>query len=306
MTVDELVTRLEGLRKDKAQGPEKPYKPLLFAAVLVLIAKGKIPTPNIVLDGALQSVFQQLMDDLYPEWPNKADARLPFRHLENDGIWHLIPAEGVSMLDAARSLGATAREILKHVVFAKIDADVFNALSSSNAAWLKALAAVSRQLPPGAIDRIINLVGENPPGLGVRPEEPAVWLTERALEESLVRNWRSTPFAKLGVELARRETDGLPGRQVLTPVNSIDLLGFQPSVKMWWVIELKRGRSSDAVVGQVSRYLGWISSTRLSHGQDAVGAIVAGKADLKLKHAVRANPRLSLWVYDDQLKISKV
>src|SRR3990172_8079118 len=31
-----------------------------------------------------------------------------------------------------------------------------------------------------------------------------------------------------GVELARRETHGWPCRQVFTPVNAIDLLGFEP------------------------------------------------------------------------------
>lgn len=58
------------------------------------------------------------------------------------------------------------------------------------------------------------------------------------------------------MELSRRETHGWPGRQVFTPVNSIDLLGFESAARRWWVFKLKRGRSADAVVGQVSRYMG--------------------------------------------------
>lgn len=56
-----------------------------------------------------------------------------------------------------------------------------------------------------------------------------------------------------------------------------------------------------AVVGQVSRYLGWIQSER--KGERAVGAIIARDADPKLRYAVQANDRLSLWRFDDELRV---
>jgi RecB family endonuclease NucS len=69
---------------------------------------------------------------------------------------------------------------------------------------------------------------------------------------------------------------------VFTPVNSIDLLGFESKARCWWVFELKRGRSADRVAGQVSRYLGWIGEERQGNRESSVGAIIVRKADPKL------------------------
>lgn len=93
---------------------------------------------------------------------------------------------------------------------------------------------------------------------------------------------------------------------MLTPVNAIDLLGFQPQEKCWWVFELKRGRPPDRVVGQVSRYLGCVLRERSGQGERAVGAIIARRVDPKLRYAAHANPLLSLWEYDDDLRLRPV
>ncbi len=131
-------------------------------------------------------------------------------------------------------------------------------------------------------------------------------VSERALEVHLEQHWGEAPFARAGVDLARREAHGWPCRQVFTPVNSIDLLGFESKARRWWVFELKRGRSADRVVGQVSRYLGWIGEERRGNRESAVGAIIVRKADPKLGYAVNANERLSLWEFDEQLQVKRV
>jgi hypothetical protein len=85
-------------------------------------------------------------------------------------------------------------------------------------------------------------------------------VTGEALEQHLQDHWDATEFAELGIELANEEEHGFPGRQVLTPRNTIDLLGYRRAAREWWVFELKKGRSSDAVVGEVQRYMGWMSA----------------------------------------------
>ena len=40
-------------------------------------------------------------------------------------------------------------------------------------------------------------------------------------------------------------------------------------------------------------------------GETATGAIVARDADRKLRYAVRANQRLTLWTWDDELTVSR-
>lgn len=60
-------------------------------------------------------------------------------------------------------------------------------------------------------------------------------ITERALEEHLQRHWERTEFARLGIALANPDKHGWPCRQVLTPRNTIDLLGYREAANEWWV-----------------------------------------------------------------------
>ncbi len=83
-------------------------------------------------------------------------------------------------------------------------------------------------------------------------------------------------------------------------------MGFRAKSREWWVFELKRGRPTDAVIGQVSRYMSWIAEERKRHRETSVGAIIARKADRKPLCAARANPRLSVWDFDNDLKLREI
>ncbi len=52
LSFDEFCSRLEQVRLDRSGRLVKPYKPLLVAAVVILIHKGKHPSRNVFLDGA--------------------------------------------------------------------------------------------------------------------------------------------------------------------------------------------------------------------------------------------------------------
>lgn len=309
MDFDEFCRRLENLRIDQAKPPPKPYKPLLLAAVVVLIAKGKIRSREILLDGGLRSAFKQLLAVSYPDWPYRADVKYPFRHLENDGIWTLHPIEeALERYVTARAAGAPAQALLAHVACARLDERVFETLAASADARQRVLSIVLGRygLPARTAELVRHVLGNAATIDAPRDATAEADWSERVIEEYLVEHWRSTPFARMGVALSRPERDGLPARQVLTPVNAIDLLGFQPAARMWWVFELKRGRPADAVVGQISRYLGWIAEHGRGRGQTAHGVILAGGADHKLTYAVRAHERLSLWTYDAAIELTQV
>jgi hypothetical protein len=96
------------------------------------------------------------------------------------------------------------------------------------------------------------------------------------------------------------------GRQILTEVNAIDLLGYRPTEKEWWVIELKRGCRGDAAVGQVSRYLRWVDRHLAAKQDRVVGAIVAHTAGARLRYAIESNPKLSLWVWEPNVIVRRV
>ncbi|MEI7705058.1 MAG: hypothetical protein WCK73_10730 [Deltaproteobacteria bacterium] len=308
LSFEDFCKRLESLRVDRSGGLPKPYKPILVAAVVILTHKGKQIDRNVLLDGALRSAFQQLLDLLFPEWPTKAKPEYPFRHLENDGIWKLVPIEGASAeLRAAKASHAEAWDVLRHVRCAQLDEEIFARLAADPAARTRVIQILGANYFPGnTTKRLWDFLGEDLPGPVVPVAAEGTSFTERALEEHLENHWHETPFARSGVELSRRETHGWPGRQVFTPVNSIDLLGFESAARRWWVFELKRGRSADAVVGQVSRYMGWIGEERRGSKESAVGAIIVKKADPKLRYAVKANERLSLWEFDERLEVRQV
>jgi hypothetical protein len=310
MSFDEFCERVQHLRRDRAGGIVKPYKPLLIAAVVLLIQKRKITNPSVLLDGGLRSAFVQLLDALFPSWPYSAKAEYPFRHLENDGVWKLVPIEGASdELRAARDAKAEAWDVLRHVRCAQLDPEVFACLVRRFDARVRVLQILwETYFPPDAALKLMRFMtyGEEDRA-GTRPlTANGQGFTEKALEEHLEQHWDETPFAAMGIELATRERHGFAGRQVFTPVNAIDLLGFRKQSREWWIFELKRDRPSDAVVGQVSRYLSWVAEERRSHRETTVGAIIARRADRKLLYAARANPRLSVWEFDDDLVLHPV
>src|SRR5437667_2823980 len=110
--VDEFLSRLRHLRLDRSKGVAKPYKPLLLAAVVLLIGKGKLRSPDIALDGGIVSAFRQLLSRLFPDWNLGRSAEYPFRHLETDGVWTLIAKPGeVENLEAARGMHEGARRL---------------------------------------------------------------------------------------------------------------------------------------------------------------------------------------------------
>jgi hypothetical protein len=306
LTFETFCERLGNLRQDRSDGLVKPYKPVLLAAVVILIHKGKQPNRSVFLDGGLRSAFHQLLAALYPRWPHQAKPEYPFRHLENDGVWKLVPIDGAP-LRAARDARAEAWDILRHVRCAQLDEDVYRRLATSFENRFRVLQLLARRyFPPETSGRLFDLLGMDLPAVPVPSAADGEMITERALEEHLELHWGDTPFARSGVELASREKHGWPGRQVFTPVNAIDLLGYEARARRWWVLELKRNRSADVVVGQVSRYLGWIAEERRGHRESAVGAIIVRRADPKLRYAVRANDRLSLWEFDEQLALRNV
>lgn len=91
-----------------------------------------------------------------------------------------------------------------------------------------------------------------------------------------------------------QDDQGKSGRQYITEIGDIDLLCKRNNDFV--VIELKKGRSSDKVVGQISRYIGWVKE-KLSNGNNVKGIIIVHDFDNKLKYAVLANPNVELKYY---------
>ena len=133
--------------------------------------------------------------------------------------------------------------------------------------------------------------------------DPLAFAMEKHLEEFLVVNWGQTEFAK---HFKIFEEDGeLIGKQYQTGAGIIDILAISNDKKRLLVIELKRGRASDRVVGQVLRYMGYIKEQIATPNQTVEGAIIALEDDQSLRWAISNVPSVSFYRYQISFKLAK-
>lgn len=151
------------------------------------------------------------------------------------------------------------------------------------------------------------LAGEPPPALiatDENVEDPTVFALEKHLEDFLVHNWTST---ELGKKYMIYEVDGeLVGQQYPSDTGKIDILAISNDKKELLVVELKRGRASDVVVGQIQRYMGYVLDELLEEGQTVRGVIIALEDDLRLRRALRVTSNIEFYRYQVSFQLFKV
>ena len=132
------------------------------------------------------------------------------------------------------------------------------------------------------------------------PGSPADRLIEVHLEQWLVDHWDQVNF---GAPLKLYEEDGEPvGQQYDTgTVGRIDLLCEDTSSGALVVMELKRGQRSDAAMGQLVRYMGWVKE-HLANGREVEGVILVPSYDERLRYATRAVPGSRLLRYETRFE----
>jgi hypothetical protein len=69
------------------------------------------------------------------------------------------------------------------------------------------------------------------------------------------------------------------------------------------VVEIKKGYASDYTIGQIARYMGYVTENHLKPSQIVRGIIVAHEVDEHLRLAVRAVPNVELRLYEIHIKI---
>lgn len=90
---------------------------------------------------------------------------------------------------------------------------------------------------------------------------------------------------------------GKDGVEYPTAVGPIDILAVDVTSNALVAFELKRGRTPDYVMGQLTRYMGWLKST-IGKDVEVHGVIVAKQIAQNLRYAVRAVPNVSLFEYE--------
>jgi len=132
-------------------------------------------------------------------------------------------------------------------------------------------------------------------------EDPATFALERHLEDFLVANWAGTI---LGKTYDIYSEDGeLLGQQFPTDTGRIDILAISKDRKELLVVELKRGRASDAVVGQIQRYMGYIKEELLEPDQQVRGVIVALDDDVRIRRALAVTQGIDFYRYEVSFRL---
>jgi restriction system protein len=135
-------------------------------------------------------------------------------------------------------------------------------------------------------------------------EDPSEFVFEKHLEDFLVGNWAQTELAKK-YDLV---TDGglVVAQQYQSDTGPIDILAISKDKKEYLVIELKKGRASDAVVGQTLRYMGFVKNDLAVNGETVRGAVIAHKNDLRLRNALSMVPSIDFFIYQVDFTLNQV
>lgn len=154
------------------------------------------------------------------------------------------------------------------------------------------------------IERLI--VGNAPPSLIATDEsveDPSVFALEKHLEDFLVHNWEHTELGK-NYDIFKDEESF--GQQYQTETGPIDILAISKDKKHLLVVELKKGRASDVVVGQILRYMGCVQEELAEENQTVKGVIIAMEDDQKIRRALAMASNIEFYRYQVSFKLMKM
>ena len=180
--------------------------------------------------------------------------------------------------------------------------DISDALKNSTGS----IGTVSTITPHAVeIEKLLGVQLNDPVLVASDPdvEDAAAFAMEKHLEDFLVKNWAQT---ELGKDYDIYAEDGEPvGQQYPTDTGPMDLLAVKKDKSELLVVELKRGKASDVVVGQVLRYMGFVKEDLAESHQAVRGAIIALEDDLRIRRALAVTPSIQFFRYQISFKLLK-
>ena len=143
-----------------------------------------------------------------------------------------------------------------------------NRIDDETAYW-----SVSLGNPPNLQDQVVT---------ESRVEQTAFALEEQ-LEEFLILNWEKLDLGKK-YKILKNEAN--KPSQFRIDNHILDILAESFDGKELLVIELKRGKTSDQVVGQILRYMGVVKEKKAKPDQEVSGLIIGGQEDENVRLAL--------------------
>jgi hypothetical protein len=131
------------------------------------------------------------------------------------------------------------------------------------------------------------------------PLSAGLFYMEKQLEDFIIENWATS---ELGQKFDLLYEEGvLVSQQFRTSIGPIDILAKDKISGNYVVVELKRNQTSDDTVGQILRYMGWVSENL--NDKNVKGVIIAGKYDEKLHYAQVLTPAIDVYLYEVQFSL---
>lgn len=135
-------------------------------------------------------------------------------------------------------------------------------------------------------------------------EDMSVFVLEKYLEDFLVSNWSNTLLGKT-YDIYTEDGEKV-GQQYPSDTGPIDILAISKNKKELLVVELKKGRASDNVVGQIQRYMGYVKEELAESGQIVKGVIIALENDIRIKRALAVTSNIEFFRYEINFKLFKL
>ncbi len=125
---------------------------------------------------------------------------------------------------------------------------------------------------------------------------------EKHLQDFLAGNWDN--LKEFGQWEIHKEDGATVGVEYIAGnIGRIDILASHKTEDRWLVIELKKDKTSDETLGQIQRYIGWVSENLASSDNQVEGLIIAGDYSEKLKYALKASQNIKLMTYQIQFEL---
>jgi len=125
-----------------------------------------------------------------------------------------------------------------------------------------------------------------------------IFESEASLQDYLSNNWGELPFFK-NWEIYTPNLFS-KGKFNTNEIGEMDFLARHKTEPKWLVIELKKDQSSDATVGQILRYMGWVRKNLAEKRYTVEGVIVAGSEDDKIQYALICIDNVTLKIYQNK------
>ena len=152
-----------------------------------------------------------------------------------------------------------------------------------------------------AVSRVASLFGQSEDGEPNLDDNP-VFTLEHHLRDFFAENINTILVNGRHLKVYEDEEEQ-EGVEYQTASGRIDILAVDDD-GIFYVIEFKRDRASDKVVGQATRYMGYVQHT-IAEGREVRGVIVAKDIDDNLRYAASVVPQIYLFEYQMEFHLNE-